>query len=157
MATPPVDIHLHSDSFNWSGVWSGAARREAAFRLSAWVAAEGIGVDELDLFGHSHGVTIAHLATRLDNRDFRRLIALSWPHRCEWRPDFHRVGKVLDIRVKGDLAILAERARQNFDVGGAEQAKITTLKNEWFDHLKPRKTDYWLRNELIEKLQDWWP
>lgn len=156
IAAPP-DLHLHDSSFGWTGAWSEPARRAAAFELDDWIVDEGIGVDELDFFGHSHGATVAHLATHLRGRAFRRLIALSWPHRCEWRPDFDKVGKILDIRVRLDVAIAAERGRQNFDVGGAEQAKITTIVKGWFRHSDPRRSDYWQRHGLVDELRAWWP
>lgn len=153
----PPNLHLHHKSFNWTGAWSEAARRAAAFRLDDWITSEGIGVNELDFFGHSHGGTIAHEATVLRAREFRRLILMSWPHRCEWRPDFDKVGKILDIRVRADAVILAERARQSFTIGGAEQAKITTLKNGWFKHSDPRRPSYWEKHDLVAKLRAWWP
>ena len=154
---PTPHLDLHHESFNWSGAWSAAARRTAAFQLDDWITNEGIGVDELDFFGHSHGGTIAHEATKLRDRRFRRLVVLSWPHRCEWRPDFDKVGKIFDVRVRLDPVILAERGRQNFDVGGVEQDQITTHKNGWFKHSDTRRPDYWVKHDLVAKLRAWWP
>lgn len=154
LAQPQLD--LHTSSFDWTGDWNEPARRAAAFNLDDWITSEGIGVSNLDFFGHSHGGTIAHLATALRKRRFRRLVLMSWPHRCQWRPDFDHVGKILDIRVKADLAILAERARQSFQVGGADQAKITTIKKGWFKHSDPRRKSYWQKHDLLTKLDNWW-
>jgi hypothetical protein len=81
--TPP--LHVHDPSFQWSGQYSDGARRLAAQQMLDWVASQGL--QRPDLFAHSHGGTVANLATGL-GLDLDRLVLLSWPVHEEWFPDF---------------------------------------------------------------------
>ena len=56
---------------------------------------------------------MANLATGL-GLQLDRLVLLSWPVHEEWFPDFARVRRIIDIRVRLDLVILADRGGQTF-------------------------------------------
>ena len=103
---PP--LKLHDPSFGWSGLYSDGARQLAAQQLVDWMADQNL--QRPDFFAHSHGGTVANLATRR-GLEFDRLVLLSWPVHEQWFPDFNRVGRVIDVRVRLDLIILADRRR----------------------------------------------
>jgi hypothetical protein len=143
------DLHLHDPSFGWSGQYSDGARQLAAQQLVEWTA--GFGLTGPDLFAHSHGGTVAHLATRrglvLD-----RLVLLSWPVHGEWFPDFTRVRRIIDIRVRLDLVVLADRGGQTFTPPAAFRAKVEPHVNGWFDHGATNDPAYWEKYQLSSAL-----
>ena len=59
-----------------------------------------------DFFAHSHGGTVANLATRA-GAEFQRLVLLGWPVHTQWFPDFIQVTRIIDVRVRLDLVIMA--------------------------------------------------
>ncbi len=145
--TPP--LHLHNPSFKWSGLYSDGARRLAAQQMLAWVADQGL--HQPDLFTHSHGGTVANLATGL-GLQLDRLVLLSWPVHPEWFPDFDRLQRIIDIRVHLDLVILADRGGQTFTPPPAAAGKVTSHVNGWFQHSDTHNPDYWNRYGLAATL-----
>jgi hypothetical protein len=141
--TPPV--HLNDPSFRWSGLYADAARQLAAQQLVDWVADQRL--HSPDMFAHSHGGTVANLATQLGLR-FDRLVLLAWPVHREWFPGFARVRQIIDIRVHVDLVIMADRGRQTFTPPRGQQGKVTSHVNGWFDHGAPHDPAYWDRYGL---------
>ena len=144
---PP--LHVHDPSFQWSGQYSDGARRLAAQQMLDWVASQGL--QRPDLFAHSHGGTVANLATGL-GLDLDRLVLLSWPVHEEWFPDFTRVGRIIDIRVNLDLVILADRGGQTFTPPPSAAGKVTSHVNGWFAHSDTHDPDYWDRHGLAAVL-----
>jgi hypothetical protein len=144
---PP--LNLHDPSFRWSGVYSDGARRLAAHQLVAWVADQNL--QRPDFFAHSHGGTVGNLATgrglQLD-----RLVLLAWPVHGQWFPDFANVGRIIDIRVRTDLVILADRGGQRFIPPPEHAAKVTSHVHGWFDHGDPHDPAYWERHGLAGTL-----
>ncbi len=134
------DLDLHDKSFTWSGNYSDGARRVAALSLKKWIGDEGL--VKSDFFTHSHGGTVAHLATR-QGVEFKKLVLLAWPVHDEWLPDFSRVEKIYDIRVKFDLVILVDRGGQRF-----QHAKVKEFRNGWFSHPAAHEPAYWDANGL---------
>ncbi|MEX1125301.1 MAG: hypothetical protein WEE53_06510, partial [Acidimicrobiia bacterium] len=134
------DLALHDESFSWSGNYSDGARRVAALGLKQWIGDQGLVKPEL--FAHSHGGTVAHLATR-QGVEFEKLILLAWPVHGEWSPDFSRVEKIYDVRVRFDLVILVDRGGQRF-----QHAKVIEFRNGWFDHAAVHEPAYWDTNGL---------
>jgi hypothetical protein len=133
-------LALHDESFSWSGNYSDGARRVAAMGLKQWVGDQGL--VKPDLLAHSHGGTVAHLATK-QGVEFENLVLLAWPVHNEWLPNFARVGKIYDIRVKFDLVILVDRGGQRF-----QHPKVTEFRNGWFDHAAAHESAYWNTNGL---------
>jgi hypothetical protein len=134
------DLALHDESFTWSGNYSDGARRVAALRLKQWIGDQGL--VKPDFFAHSHGGTVANLATK-QGVEFENLVLLAWPVHNEWLPTFARVGKIYDIRVKFDLVILVDRGGQRF-----QHPKVTEFRNGWFDHAAAHESAYWNTNGL---------
>jgi hypothetical protein len=129
-------LHVHDSSFKWSGSYTDAGRRAAAVALDKWIGDEGL--MQPDLFAHSHGGTVANLATRR-GVVFDRLFLLAWPVHSQWLPDFSRVSRIIDIRVKFDLVITLDRGGQRFPA----HPKVEEHRNGWFDHPAPHQPQYW--------------
>lgn len=136
------DLHVHDRSYRWSGAYTDAARRAAARRLVGWVADEGLTVP--DLFAHSHGGTVAHLATH-DGAAFDRLVLLAWPVHPQWYPDPAKVGRLVDVRVHLDLVIMADRGGQRLRDA---PLPVEEHVNGWFDHVAVHRPEYWDRHDL---------
>jgi hypothetical protein len=140
MAVNRGDLDLHDESFTWSGDYSDQARRAAALKLKQWIGDQGL--VRPDFFAHSHGGTVANLATK-NGVEFEKLILLSWPVHNEWSPDFAKVAQIYDIRVRFDLVILVDRGGQRFQHPG-----VTEFRNGWFDHTAAHSPAYWDANGL---------
>ena len=84
----------------------------------------------IDLFGHSHGVSVMMLASH-DEPALGELVLLGCPvHVPKYFPDFSRVTKVVSIRVRLDLVILADGGGQHFNNPRIEENVLPI----WFDH-----------------------
>lgn len=140
---PP--LHMHDPSFQWTGQYSHGARDLAADRLVAWLADQGLQTP--DFFAHSHGGTVAHLATT-KGAEFDRLVLMSWPVHRAWFPDFDKLQRIIDIRVRWDLVIMADRGGQKFRAPSAHASKVETHVNGWFDHSDTNDPGYWNRYGL---------
>lgn len=137
---PPLDPH--DASFQWSGYYSHAARDQAATELGRWLTGQQL--VRPDLFGHSHGATVANLATQLGTR-FSRLVLLSWPVHREWIFDVGNVAKVIDVRVRFDLVIIADRGGQSIPDAAPN---VTSHVHGWFRHGDTHDPAYWERYGL---------
>ncbi|HUG84553.1 MAG TPA: hypothetical protein VMM13_08300, partial [Euzebya sp.] len=144
---PP--LHLHDESFRWSGAYSAPARELAADQLLDWSAAQQLG--RPDLFGHSHGITVANLATRR-GLQLDRLVMLAWPVHNRWLPDLANVRRVIDHRVRRDLVILADRGGQRLPARVRARPNVQEHVVGWFRHSLPRSSQHWQRNRLDQTL-----
>ena len=138
--TPP--LHPHDRSFQWTGYYSDLARDQAADELGRWLVAQQLAAP--DLFAHSHGATVANLATQRGTR-FRRLVLLSWPVHDAWLFDASKVDEVIDVRVRFDLVIIADRGAQSLR---HPAANVSTHVNGWFRHSLTHDPAYWERHGL---------
>ena len=88
------------------------------------------------------------LATQL-GLNSGKLILLSCPvHVDKYMPDFARVGRVISIRVKYDLVILADRGGQQFTHPRIEENILPI----WFDHSATHEPDTWKKYKLPTKI-----
>jgi pimeloyl-ACP methyl ester carboxylesterase len=140
---PP--LRMHDPSFGWSGQYSDGARQLAATQLVAWLTDQGL--PRPDFFAHSHGGTVANLATRA-GAHFERLVLLSWPVHEEWFPDFGNVERIIDIRVNFDLVIIADLGHQTFTPPPPNDTKVESHVNGWFDHSSTHDPAYWDAHKL---------
>ena len=131
------DLDVHDRSFRWTGAYSDKARRADAELLRQWVADQGLGSP--DFFAHSHGGTVAHLATK-KGVQFDRLVLMGWPVHRKWYPDFSRVKRIVDIRVRLDLVVLLDGGAQRFR---SKDFKIEEHRHGWFDHSSTHESAYW--------------
>ncbi|MGI9239053.1 MAG: alpha/beta fold hydrolase [Woeseiaceae bacterium] len=131
------DLHVHDRSFKWTGAYSDKARRADAELLKQWVSDQGL--DAPDFFAHSHGGTVANLATR-KGVQFDRLVLMGWPVHEKWLPDFSNVKRVIDVRVQMDLVVMMDRGAQRFR---SNNFTIEEHRNGWFDHGSTHEPAYW--------------
>ncbi len=136
------DLAVHDESFTWTGAYSPAARRADALLLKQWIDDQGLVAP--DFFAHSHGGTVATLATR-QGVDFDRLVLMAWPVHRQWFPVFSRVNRIVDIRVRLDLVILLDRGGQRFRTDAFD---VEEHRHGWFDHTAPHQPDYWDDHDL---------
>lgn len=140
------DLHLHDESFTWTGAYSKRARKADAKLLQQWIGDQGLG--KPDLFAHSHGGTVANLAT-WRGVEFDRLVLLSWPVHRDWYPNLANVREIVDIRVRMDLVVLLDGGRQRFK---SRSPKVKTHRNGWFNHSATHEPDYWDEHGLWDKV-----
>ena len=131
------DLHVHDESFRWTGAYSKRARKADAALLQQWIPDQGLSAP--DFFAHSHGGTVAHLATRR-GVEFNKLVLLSWPVHSRWYPDFTKVAEIVDIRVRLDLVIMLDRGRQRFKT---RRSNVKRHRHGWFNHSATHDPDYW--------------
>lgn len=136
------DLDTHDRSFRWTGAYSDKARRADALLLKQWVLDQGLMVP--DFFAHSHGGTVAHLATR-KGVQFDRLVLMGWPVHKKWYPDFSRVKRLIDVRVRMDLVVLLDGGAQRFR---SKDFRIEEHRNGWFDHSSTHEPAYWDDHDL---------
>lgn len=133
------DLHVHDQSYRWSGGYSDSARMDGSTGLRQWIPDQGLTIP--DFFAHSHGGTVAHLATKLSPAvQFERLVLMGWPVHKKWYPDFYKVKRIIDVRVKMDLVILLDGGTQRFKTSSS---KVEKHRNGWFNHSSTHESTYW--------------
>ena len=136
------DLYSANDRFEWSGGWSDAARALGAADLRAWVDAQGL--EGLDLFTHSHGGSVAMLASQ-GGLSIGELVMLSCPvHEAEYFPNFARVNRAVSIRVHMDLVILVDGGGQKFQDPKIEEHVLPI----WFDHFATHDPQVWRDHDV---------
>ena len=119
---------------------------DAAVTLKQWVADHN--ESGLDLFAHSHGANAIMLATALGMRA-GKLILLSCPvHVSKYFPNFANTTRVISIRVKLDLVILADRGGQKFSDPRIEENVLPI----WFNHSASHDPQVWRDNNLPARI-----
>jgi len=137
LAARRPDLDVHDQSFTWTGAYSDRARRADALLLKQWVGDQGL--VRPDFFAHSHGGTVANLATK-QSVEFDRLVLMGWPVHGRWFPEFGNVNRIIDVRVRLDLVIMADRGGQRFRTN---QFGIEEHRHGWFDHSSTHESGYW--------------
>jgi hypothetical protein len=136
------DLYSAGDRFEWSGGYSDAARAQAASDLRMWIKDRDL--TGIDLFGHSHGASVMMLASH-DEPALGELVLLSCPvHVPKYFPDFSRVTKVVSIRVRLDLVILADGGGQRFNDPRIEENVLPI----WFDHSRTHDPGTWQEHDV---------
>jgi hypothetical protein len=102
-----------------------------------------------DLFAHSHGGSVAMLASKHHGLALGELVLLSCPvHAHKYMPDFNSVTKVVSIRVHLDLVILADRGGQKFQHPQIHENVLPL----WFDHSATHSPSVWQAHHVPAKL-----
>ncbi len=131
------DLYAAADRFEWSGGYSDAARMLGAQDLQAW-ASNHSATNPL-VIGHSHGANVVFLATQM-GVSMREAVLLSCPvHWPQYAPDFSKVGKVVSVRVRLDLVILADFGGQRFD----DPRIAENVLGVWFNHSATHEPAIW--------------
>jgi len=134
------DLYSASDRFDWSGGYSDRARADGARKLVAW--AEARNLDGLDLFTHSHGGSVAMLASH-KGLSVTTLVLLSCPvHPAKYLPNFSSISRAVSIRVQMDLVILLDQGGQLFQHPQIEEHILPI----WFQHSATHSPDVWKKH-----------
>ena len=104
-----TNLYSGSRPFRWSGLYNHRARHLGAQDLLGW--SNGRCLDHVIAF--SHGGSVSMLASKL-GLNMNRLVLLSCPVHARYAPDFDHVSKVVSVRTRLDLVILADRGGQRF-------------------------------------------
>ena len=136
------DLYSAADRFEWSGGYSDAARALGAADLRTWVDARSL--EGLDLFTHSHGGSVAMLASQ-GGLAIGELVMLSCPvHVSEYFPNFTVVSRAVSIRVHMDLVILVDGGGQKFQDPRIEEHVLPI----WFDHFATHDPEVWRDHDV---------
>jgi hypothetical protein len=66
-----------------------------------------------------------------------------------WFPDFTKVNRIIDVRVRFDLVIIADRGGQRFRTSAFD---IEEHRHGWFDHSSTHELAYWDSHGLWDVL-----
>lgn len=133
------DLYANSDFFRWSGGYSDGARDLWADRLVAWI--QGKNENGISLMTHSHGGSVAMLAT-WRGVQFDRLVLLSCPvHPAKYSVNFAAVNRVVSVRVRLDLVLLADGSGSRFNDPRYNEHVLPI----WFNHFKSHDPATWTR------------
>ena len=87
---------------------------------------------------------MAHLSTK-EGVAFDRLVLMAWPVHEQWFPDFVKVNRIIDVRVRFDLVIALDGGGQRFRTN---QFDVEEHRNGWFDHSSTHDPAYWDDHDL---------
>ena len=133
------DLYANSDFFRWSGGYSDGARDLASDQLVNWI--NGKNENGITLLTHSHGGSVAMLAS-WRGVTFDRLILLSAPvHPAKYSVNFTAVNRVVSIRVRLDLVLLADGSGSRFTDPRYNEHVLPL----WFNHFKSHDPATWTR------------
>jgi len=133
------DLYSGADVYKWSGGYSPGARDQGASDLVAWMRSHG--ADGLSFMAHSHGTSVSMLAS-WRNVNFGRAVFLSSPvHPSLYNMNFAAVQKVVSIRVKLDIVLLADGSGSRF----ADPRYNEHVLPVWFNHSATHDPAIWTK------------
>lgn len=138
-----TNLYSGSRPFRWSGLYNHRARRLGALDLLRWSG--GKSLDHVVAF--SHGGSVAMLASRL-GVNINKLILLSCPVHTRYAPDLVHVWKVVSVRTRLDLVILADGGGQRFH----DRRISENVLPLWFSHKATREVRVWKRYGIADML-----
>ncbi|HWI31524.1 MAG TPA: alpha/beta hydrolase [Microbacterium sp.] len=147
------NLYSESDYYGWSGEYSDPARWVAAQDLLIWREARSEPEAIDTVYAHSHGGTVALNAAALGQR-IRFLVLLHAPavprSAEEWATIRGNVRRVVAMRTRLDLVVLADRfksnSRQKFD---AAQLPHTPVVRHW------REREAWFSHSFYVNRANW--
>lgn len=135
------DLYNNADRYDWSGGYSAGARALAGVQLVDWIRRRN--EEGISLITHSHGGSVAMLATA--QVPLGKLVLLSCPvHPATYSVNFANVVKVVSIRVKLDLVLLADGGGGQFPDSRYNEHVLPI----WFNHSKPHEESVWRRYNI---------
>ena len=133
------DLYANADFYRWSGGYSDGARALAADQLVPWITTRN--ENGISLITHSYGGNVAMLGT-WRGITYDRLILLSCPvHPAKYSVNFAAVGRVVSIRVRFDLVLLADGSGSRF----TDARYNENVLGLWFNHSKTHDPATWVR------------
>lgn len=140
-----TDLYSAPDRYDWSGGYSDGARALAATQLVSWIHSH---EDGLSLMTHSHGGSVAMLAS-WQSVNFNKLVLLSCPvHPAKYNVNFSAVQKVTSIRVRMDLVLLADGSATHF----ADPRYNDHVLPVWFNHSATHDPNVWTKYKIAQML-----
>ena len=131
-----------ADCYRWSGGYSDGARDQGADLLVNWIQTKGL--NDLSLMAHSHGGSVAMLAS-WRGVTFNRIVFLSCPvHPSKYNMNFAAAQKVTSIRVKLDLVLLADLSGFKFSDTRYNEHVLPV----WFNHSATHDPAIWGRYNI---------
>lgn len=141
-----INVYNREDFFEWSGAFTDHGRDEAANNLESWVNQRNLA--NPIVFAHSHGCNVAMIASR--NLSMDKLVLMSCPVWPDYQPS-ERVGKVLSIRTKWDLVIMADGGAQRFPPNPKIYEIILPIL---FDHSASHESGTWIKHGIDNFIKD---
>jgi hypothetical protein len=133
-----ADLYSLADRYDWSGGYSPGARALAGVQLVDWIRSHN--EEGINLITHSHGGSVAMLASAQVN--LGKLVLLACPvHPATYSVNFANVQKVVSVRVKLDLVLLADGGGGQFPDPRYNEHVLPI----WFNHSKPHEEAVWRR------------
>jgi hypothetical protein len=142
----PNDLYSNPDYYKWSGGYSNGARDQGAALLVAWIQSHS--VNDLSLMAHSHGTSVTMLAS-WRGVTFGHVVFLSSPvHPATYNMNFAAVQKVVSIRVKMDLVLLADGSGSKFSDPRYNEHVLPI----WFNHSATHDPAVWVKYNVPSML-----
>jgi hypothetical protein len=141
-----TDLYSSGDRYDWSGGYSDGARAVAGTQLVDWIHQHN--EDGLSLMTHSHGGSVAMLAS-WQGVHFKNLVLLSCPvHPSKYNVNFNAVVKVTSIRVRMDLVLLADGSGTHFNDPRYNDHVLPV----WFNHSATHDPNVWNKYKIPQML-----
>ena len=141
------NLYTGNSPFSWSGAYSATARRLGAARLADWANTHSGGA-LAHVFAHSHGGSVAMVASQGGLGSIAKLVLLSCPVHQRYSPNFAVVADTVSVRVKLDLVILADGGRQRFRDPRIRQIVLPI----WFNHFASRDPAVWQTHNIAARI-----
>jgi hypothetical protein len=136
------DLYAGADVYKWSGGYSNGAQDQGADLLVAWIKSHG--ADGLSFMAHSHGTSVSMLAS-WRGVTFGKAVFLSSPvHPSLYDMNFNAVQKVVSIRVKFDLVLLADGSGSRFTDPRYHEHVLPI----WFNHSATHDPAVWIKYKI---------
>ena len=136
------DLYAQNDFYRWSGGYSDGARALAADQLVTWITSRN--ENGISLVPHSHGGSVAMLAS-WRGVTYDQLILLSCPvHPAKYAVNFAAVKRVVSIRVRFDLVLLADGSGSRFTDARYNERVLPV----WFNHSASHDPKVWVKHNV---------
>ena len=136
------DLYSGADAYKWSGGYSNGARDQGAGLLVTWINSHA--ASNLSFMAHSHGTSVSMLAS-WRGVIFGRAVFLSSPvHPSQYNMNFNAVQKVVSIRVKFDLVLLADGSGSRFTDPRYNEHVLPV----WFNHSATHDPAVWTKYNI---------
>jgi hypothetical protein len=140
------DLYAGADAYKWSGGYSNGARDQGAALLVAWINSHS--ANNLSFMAHSHGTSVSMLAS-WRGVTFGRAVFLSSPvHPAIYNMNFSAVQRVVSIRVKYDLVLLADGSGSRFTDPRYNEHVLPI----WFNHSATHDPAVWKKYDIPSML-----
>ncbi|MCR2763838.1 hypothetical protein NQ152_09995 [Microbacterium sp. zg.B48] len=133
-------LYAGGQEFAWSGAYSGAQRATGGHRFARWAAAAGGSAGLGTVFGHSYGAEVVARAVNAGSQ-IDEVVFLSAPIHSHHRQMLGAVRRVVDVRLKFDIVLLAARASQKLPA--ASNVTKCVLKPRYWSHGATHNPQIW--------------